>query len=65
MSSTATSAEHGSTKQVNSRGRVIVASLIGTTVEFYDFYVYATAEGNQRVIDVSADGCRTLAAFDL
>ncbi|SKB61108.1 metabolite-proton symporter [Arthrobacter sp. 49Tsu3.1M3] len=43
MSSTATSAEHGSTKQVNSRGRVIVASLIGTTVEFYDFYVYATA----------------------
>ncbi|SDK43174.1 MFS transporter [Arthrobacter sp. ok362] len=43
MSSTATSAERGSTKQVNSRGRVIVASLIGTTVEFYDFYVYATA----------------------
>ncbi|MEO8220580.1 MAG: MFS transporter [Specibacter sp.] len=29
--------------QANSRGRVIVASLIGTTVEFYDFYVYATA----------------------
>jgi metabolite-proton symporter len=28
---------------VNSRGRVIVASLVGTTVEFYDFYVYATA----------------------
>lgn len=28
---------------VNSRGRVIVASLIGTTIEFYDFYVYATA----------------------
>jgi metabolite-proton symporter len=43
MSSTATSTEHGSAKQVNSRGRVIVASLIGTTVEFYDFYVYATA----------------------
>lgn len=43
MSSTATSAERGSAQQVNSRGRVIVASLIGTTVEFYDFYVYATA----------------------
>lgn len=43
MPSTATSAEPGSAKQVNSRGRVIVASLIGTTVEFYDFYVYATA----------------------
>ncbi|WP_427174009.1 MFS transporter [Arthrobacter sp. 92] len=43
MSSTATSTEPGSAKQVNSRGRVIFASLIGTTVEFYDFYVYATA----------------------
>jgi metabolite-proton symporter len=28
---------------VNSRGRVILASLIGTSIEFYDFYVYATA----------------------
>ncbi|MET4137402.1 MFS transporter [Pseudarthrobacter sp. PvP090] len=43
MSSTATSTEHGSAQPVNSRGRVIVASLVGTTVEFYDFYVYATA----------------------
>jgi hypothetical protein len=29
---------------VNPRSRVILASLIGTTVECYDFYVYATAE---------------------
>jgi metabolite-proton symporter len=43
MSSKQTTAEPGSPKAVNSRGRVIVASLIGTTVEFYDFYVYATA----------------------
>jgi MFS family permease len=28
---------------VNPRGRVIFASLIGTSIEFYDFYVYATA----------------------
>src|SRR5690349_21150912 len=42
MSSTDTSTVPGS-QPVNSRGRVIVASLIGTTVEFYDFYVYATA----------------------
>jgi metabolite-proton symporter len=28
---------------VNSRGRVVVASLIGTSIEFYDFYAYATA----------------------
>jgi metabolite-proton symporter len=27
----------------NSRSRVIIASLVGTTIEFYDFYVYATA----------------------
>jgi metabolite-proton symporter len=27
----------------NPRGRVILASMIGTTIEFYDFYVYATA----------------------
>jgi metabolite-proton symporter len=27
----------------NSRGRVVVASLIGTSIEFYDFYAYATA----------------------
>ncbi len=29
---------------LNSPGRVIAASLVGTTVEFYDFYVYATAD---------------------
>ncbi|MFJ8184847.1 MFS transporter [Streptomyces sp. NPDC096105] len=28
---------------VNSRSRVLVASLVGTTIEFYDFYIYATA----------------------
>lgn len=27
----------------NSRSRVITASLVGTTIEFYDFYAYATA----------------------
>ncbi|WP_353813233.1 MFS transporter [Agromyces sp. SYSU T00266] len=31
------------TAPVNSRGRVILASLVGTTIEFYDFYAYATA----------------------
>ena len=36
-SSTVTSAP------ANPRGRVILASLIGTSIEFYDFYVYATA----------------------
>lgn len=30
-------------KPANPRSRVILASLVGTTVEFYDFYAYATA----------------------
>ncbi|HTV86800.1 MAG TPA: MFS transporter [Dyella sp.] len=28
---------------INSPGRVLFASLIGTTIEFFDFYIYATA----------------------
>jgi metabolite-proton symporter len=36
-------ATHNSIAPRNSRSRVILASLIGTTIEFYDFYVYATA----------------------
>jgi metabolite-proton symporter len=27
----------------NSRGKIMVASLIGTAIEFFDFYIYATA----------------------
>ncbi|MDQ2065855.1 MFS transporter [Xinfangfangia sp. CPCC 101601] len=30
-------------KAVNSPARVLTASLVGTTIEFFDFYVYATA----------------------
>jgi len=32
-----------SPKPLNSPGRVLFASLIGTTIEFFDFYIYATA----------------------
>ncbi|WP_241630335.1 MFS transporter [Rosenbergiella nectarea] len=28
---------------INSRNKVIVASLVGTAIEFFDFYIYATA----------------------
>ncbi|MDN6799332.1 MAG: MFS transporter, partial [Propionibacterium sp.] len=28
---------------MNHKGRIIVSSLVGTTIEFYDFYIYATA----------------------
>ncbi|GGA45100.1 MFS transporter [Dyella nitratireducens] len=31
------------TTPANSPGRVLFASLIGTTIEFFDFYIYATA----------------------
>ena len=31
------------TKRVNTPGQVLFASLIGTTIEFFDFYIYATA----------------------
>ena len=41
MSSTTLDAP--SATPANTRGRVILASLIGTSIEFYDFYVYATA----------------------
>lgn len=28
---------------VNSRSKVVIASLVGTAIEFFDFYIYATA----------------------
>ena len=36
-------ATSSSSAPLNSPARVITASMIGTTIEFYDFYVYATA----------------------
>lgn len=42
MSSTIAAAPSGAAL-ANPRSRVILASLVGTTIEFYDFYVYATA----------------------
>ncbi|MCH6231430.1 MHS family MFS transporter [Microbacterium sp. CFH 31415] len=43
MSSPTASAPSPTTTPANPRSRVITASLVGTTIEFYDFYVYATA----------------------
>lgn len=31
------------TKRLNTPSQVLFASLIGTTIEFFDFYIYATA----------------------
>jgi metabolite-proton symporter len=39
----ACSAPPPATRPANSPGRVLFASLIGTTIEFFDFYIYATA----------------------
>ena len=33
----------GTGKPVNSPRQVLFASLIGTTIEYFDFYIYATA----------------------
>jgi metabolite-proton symporter len=44
MTATASpSASAPASTPANPRSRVIAASLVGTTIEFYDFYVYATA----------------------
>ncbi|PXA70073.1 MFS transporter [Cryobacterium arcticum] len=43
MSTSTAAATPAAPAPTNPRSRVILASLIGTTIEFYDFYVYATA----------------------
>lgn len=44
MQATATTLDHEQEyTPINSRNKVLVASLIGTTIEFFDFYIYATA----------------------
>lgn len=43
MSTTTATPASSATEQTVPRSRVILASLIGTTIEFYDFYIYATA----------------------
>jgi metabolite-proton symporter len=47
-------------------GRIVLASLIGTAIEFYDFYVYGTAAAlvlGSLFFPPSASGTQTLAAF--
>ncbi len=43
MTSSSTFADATPNKPLNSTSRVATASFIGTAIEFYDFYVYATA----------------------
>lgn len=47
-------------------GRIVLASLVGTAIEFYDFYVYGTAAAlvlGSLFFPPSAPGTQTLAAF--
>jgi metabolite-proton symporter len=47
-------------------GRIVLASLIGTTIEFYDFYIYGTAAAlviGQVFFPPSAPGSQALNAF--
>ena len=47
-------------------GRIVVASLIGTTIEFYDFYIYGTAAAlvlGPLFFPAAASGTQTLLAF--
>ncbi|WP_123656801.1 MFS transporter [Salinisphaera japonica] len=37
------SVRHAAAPAANTPGRVMIASLVGTTIEFYDFYIFATA----------------------
>ena len=43
MSSLTSASPAGPVTPANPRSRVVIASLVGTSIEFYDFYVYATA----------------------
>ncbi|MCL2891691.1 MFS transporter [Brenneria tiliae] len=43
MQATITPAIEADAPPVNSRSKVIIASLVGTAIEFFDFYIYATA----------------------
>jgi metabolite-proton symporter len=47
-------------------GRIVLASLVGTTIEFYDFYIYGTAAAlvlGQAFFPKSAPSAQTLNAF--
>ena len=50
----------------SSTGRIVLASLVGTTIEFYDFYIYGTAAAlviGQTFFPQSAPGSQALNAF--
>jgi metabolite-proton symporter len=63
----ATDATHeDASQQETSIGRIVLASLVGTTIEFYDFYIYGTAAAlviGQTFFPNAAPGSQALNAF--
>lgn len=43
MSTSSSTSSTATEAKTNPKSRVVIASLVGTSIEFYDFYVYATA----------------------
>lgn len=58
--------EGGAAAPVNSTGRIVVASLVGTAIEYYDFYIYATAAAlvlGPMFFPGESEGAQLLSAF--
>ncbi len=56
----------GATRNEIAIGRIVLASLVGTTIEFYDFYIYGIAAAlviGQTFFPQSAPGTQALNAF--
>ncbi|HEX4869318.1 MAG TPA: MFS transporter, partial [Moraxellaceae bacterium] len=50
----------------NSTGRVVMASLVGTAIEYYDFYIFATAAAlvlGPLFFPGASEGAQLLSAF--
>jgi metabolite-proton symporter len=63
---TASDASLAAARPAAATARIAVASLVGTTIEFYDFYIYGTAAAlvfGQLFFPTSDPTSRTLAAF--
>ena len=59
-------ARGGVAQEQLSVGRIVLASLVGTTIEFYDFYIYGTAAAlviGQTFFPDAAPGSQALKAF--
>lgn len=66
MSPNAEATMGGAADNVNSTGRIVVASLIGTAIEYYDFYIFATAAAlvlGPLFFPGESEGAQLLSAF--